>query len=76
MSDPEASPNDKYVSQTLLQNAIIAAEGILPSCQDTGTAIIMGKKGQYVFTDEKDEQYLSEGVYWKQLYLDTTVTLD
>lgn len=62
MEDPEASDNDKYVAMNFLKNAKIAAEMQLPSCQDTGTAIIMGKKGQYVWTDEHDAESLSRGV--------------
>ena len=62
MEDPEASDNDRYVALNFLQNAKIAAEMQLPSCQDTGTAIIMGKKGQYVWTDEHDGESLSRGV--------------
>ncbi|VDL16671.1 unnamed protein product [Hymenolepis diminuta] len=61
--DPEASNNDKFVALELLKNANIAANMILPSCQDTGTAIIMGKKGQYVWTNEDDGAALSRGVY-------------
>jgi len=63
LSDPEASENDKYVALTFLRNAEISAKGILPFCQDTGTAIIMGKKGQRVWTDGNDEKALSRGVY-------------
>lgn len=63
LSDPEASENDKYVALTFLRNAEISARGILPFCQDTGTAIIMGKKGQRVWTDGNDEEALSRGVY-------------
>jgi fumarate hydratase class I len=63
MSDPEASDNDKFTAHNLLQNAVIAARGVLPGCQDTGTAIILGKKGQFVWTDEEDEKHLSHGVY-------------
>lgn len=63
LSDPEASENDKYVALTFLRNAEISAKGILPFCQDTGTAIIMGKKGQRVWTDGNDEEALSRGVY-------------
>lgn len=62
--DPEASNNDKFVALELLKNANIAANMILPSCQDTGTAIIMGKKGQYVWTNEDDAAALSRGVYY------------
>ncbi|MFH1498672.1 MAG: fumarate hydratase, partial [Verrucomicrobiota bacterium] len=63
LDDPEASENDHYVALTLLKNAEIAAQGILPFCQDTGTAIIMGKKGQQVWTGADDAEYLSKGVY-------------
>ena len=63
LNDPEASENDKFVALTFLRNAEISAKGILPFCQDTGTAIIMGKKGQQVWTDGNDEKALSEGVY-------------
>jgi fumarate hydratase, class I len=63
LDDPEASPNDRYVARDLLQNANIAAGGILPMCQDTGTAIVMGKRGQQVLTDGKDEEHLARGVY-------------
>src|SRR5574339_129418 len=58
---PEASPNDKFVAYDFLKNANIAAGGVLPMCQDTGTAIIMGKKGRLVFTDGADESALAEG---------------
>lgn len=63
MDDPEASPNDRFVALDLLKNANIAAGGILPMCQDTGTAIIMGKKGQRTLTTEQDEVSISRGVY-------------
>jgi len=63
LDDAEASANDHYVALTLLKNAEIAAQGILPFCQDTGTAIIMGKKGQQVWTDSNDAEALSQGVY-------------
>src|ERR1700722_10617174 len=59
--DPEASPNDKFVAYDFLKNANIAAGGVLPMCQDTGTVIIMGKKGRLVFTDGEDEAALAEG---------------
>ena len=61
LDDPEASANDKFVAYDFLKNANIAAGGVLPMCQDTGTAIIMGKKGRLVFTDGSDEGALSEG---------------
>jgi fumarate hydratase class I len=63
LDDPEASANDRYVALTLLKNAEIAAEGILPMCQDTGTAAIMAKKGQEVWTGANDAEWLSRGVY-------------
>ncbi|NDW12560.1 fumarate hydratase [Bacteroides sp. 214] len=63
LSDPEASENDKYVALTFLRNAEVSAKGKLPFCQDTGTAIIMGKKGQQVWTNGNDEEALSHGVY-------------
>lgn len=63
LDDPEASPNDRFVALDLLKNANIAAGGILPMCQDTGTALIMGKKGQRVLTSAKDEESISRGVY-------------
>ena len=63
LTDPEASDNDKYVALTFLRNSEISAKGILPFCQDTGTAIIMGKKGQQVWTEGNDEEALSRGVY-------------
>lgn len=63
LTDPESSPNDRFVALDLLKNANIAAGGVLPMCQDTGTAIVMGKKGQQVLTSEKDEISISKGVY-------------
>ena len=63
LQDPEASANDRFVALELLRNANIAAGGILPSCQDTGTAIVMGKKGQLVFTGGGDEEAIARGVY-------------
>src|SRR6059058_5601118 len=63
LDDPEASPNDRYVARDLLKNACIAAGGVLPMCQDTGTAIVMGKRGQHVLTDGRDEEHISRGVY-------------
>ena len=63
LDDPEASPNDRFVALDLLKNANVAAGGVLPMCQDTGTAIIMGKKGQHVWTTGEDEAHLSHGVY-------------
>jgi fumarate hydratase class I len=63
LTDPEASDNDKFVALTFLRNSEVSAKGVLPFCQDTGTAIIMGKKGQRVWTDGNDEEALSKGVY-------------
>lgn len=63
LTDPEASDNDKYVALTFLRNAEVAAKGKLPFCQDTGTAIIHGEKGQHVWTGFCDEEALSKGVY-------------
>jgi fumarate hydratase class I len=63
LSDPEASENDKYVALTMLRNAEVAAKGVLPFCQDTGTATIIAKKGQQVWTGGGDEEALSKGVY-------------
>jgi fumarate hydratase class I len=63
LDDPEASPNDKFVALDLLKNANIAARGVLPMCQDTGTAIVMGKKGQYVVTGGGDEAAIARGIY-------------
>ena len=63
LSDPEASDNDRFVALTFLRNAEVAALGQLPFCQDTGTAIILGKKGQNVYTGGGDEESLSHGVY-------------
>ncbi|MBJ7508585.1 MAG: fumarate hydratase [Ilumatobacteraceae bacterium] len=63
LDDPEASDNDRFVALDLLKNSAIAAGGILPMCQDTGTAIIKGKKGQFVFTGGGDEEAIARGVY-------------
>jgi fumarate hydratase class I len=63
VKDPESSPNDRFVAIDLLKNANIAAGGVLPMCQDTGTALVMGKKGQYVLTTGKDETAISQGIY-------------
>ncbi|KNE78867.1 MULTISPECIES: fumarate hydratase [Streptomyces] len=63
LDDPEASPNDRFVALDLLKNANIAAAGVLPMCQDTGTAIVMGKRGQNVLTSGRDEEALSRGIY-------------
>ncbi len=63
LKDPEASDNDRFVALDLLKNACIAAGGVLPMCQDTGTAVVMGKKGDLVFTGQNDEQALSQGIF-------------
>ena len=63
LDDPEASRNDHFVAMDLLKNACIAAGGVLPMCQDTGTAIVMGKRGGQVLTDGRDEEHLSRGIY-------------
>ncbi|MBX3517168.1 MAG: fumarate hydratase [Rhodospirillales bacterium] len=71
LDDPEASANDRFVAMEMLKNANIAASGVLPMCQDTGTAIIMGKKGQDVWTNGDDEAALSEGI--ARAYLDSNL---
>ncbi len=63
IADPEASPNDRFVATDLLKNANISAGGVLPMCQDTGTALVMAKKGQYILTTTKDEIAISQGIY-------------
>ena len=63
LDDPESSPNDRFVALDLLKNANISAGGVLPMCQDTGTALVMGKKGQHVLTEGKDEVSISRGIY-------------
>ncbi len=63
LEDPEATNNDKFVALDLLKNAVIASGGVLPMCQDTGTAIIKGKKGQFVFTGGGDDEAIAKGVY-------------
>ncbi len=63
LGDPEASPNDRFVALELLRNANIAAAGVLPSCQDTGTAVVMAKKGERVFTGGGDEAAIARGVF-------------
>src|SRR5256885_4649335 len=63
LDDPEASPNDRFVALELLKNATIASGRILPGCQDTGTAIVMGKKGQYVLTGGGAESAIARGVF-------------
>jgi len=71
LDDPEASDNDRFVALDLLKNANIAAGGILPMCQDTGTAIVMGKKGQNIWTEGGDEDAISEGVM--KTYVETNL---
>ncbi len=63
LKDPESSPNDRFVALDLLKNANISAGGVLPMCQDTGTALVMGKRGQYVLTTAKDEVAIAQGIY-------------
>jgi len=63
LDDPEASPNDRFVARDLLMNACVAAGGVLPMCQDTGTAIVMGKRGQHVLTDGSDSEHIARGVF-------------
>ena len=63
LDDPEASPNDRFVALELLKNACIAAGGVLPSCQDTGTAIVKGKKGELVLTGGGDESAIARGIF-------------
>lgn len=63
LQDPEATDNDRFVAYNLLQNAVVAAEGQLPSCQDTGTAIVMAKKGENVYTGVDDAEFLSKGIF-------------
>ncbi|MFV8259156.1 fumarate hydratase [Bdellovibrio bacteriovorus] len=63
LQDPEASPNDRFVAVDLLRNAVIAAQMEFPSCQDTGTAIVIGKKGERVFTGADDKEFLSKGIF-------------
>ncbi|MDX2415284.1 MAG: fumarate hydratase, partial [Bacteroidales bacterium] len=68
LEDPEATDNDKFVSWIMLKNQVIAAAGELPSCQDTGTAIVIGKKGEDVYTGVNDAEFLSKGVF--EIYKD------
>lgn len=63
LDDPEATDNDRFVAYNLLQNAAVAIEGALPSCQDTGTAIVVGKKGENVYTGSNDAESLSKGIF-------------
>ena len=71
LDDPEASPNDRFVALDLLKNANISAGGILPMCQDTGTAIVMGKRGQHILTSGDDDRAIAQGVFdaYQQLNL-------
>ena len=61
LKDPEASDNDRFVAHTMLMNQVVSAEGELPTCQDTGTAIVLGKKGEDVWTGSNDAEALSKG---------------
>lgn len=63
LEDPEATDNDRFVAHTMLMNQAVSAEGELPTCQDTGTAIVIGKKGENVFTGANDAKHLSKGIY-------------
>lgn len=63
LDDPEATDNDRFVAHTLIKNQVVSSEGQLPTCQDTGTAIVMGKKGENVWTGVEDAEYLSKGIY-------------
>ncbi|MBL7180598.1 MAG: fumarate hydratase [Desulfobacterales bacterium] len=63
LDDPESSDNDRYVALEMLKNAVISAEGVFPMCQDTGTAVVIGKKGQQVWTGCCDEEALSKGIF-------------
>ena len=71
LEDPEASPNDRFVALNMLRNACVSAGMVLPSCQDTGTAIAIGKKGQRVWTAGRDEEAIARGVY--QTYVETNL---
>ena len=63
LEDPEATDNDRFVAHTLIKNQVVSAEGQLPTCQDTGTAIVMAKKGENVWTGVEDAEHLSKGIY-------------
>jgi fumarate hydratase class I len=63
LEDPEATDNDRFVAHTMLMNQAVSAEGELPTCQDTGTAIVMGKKGENVFTGANDAEHISKGIF-------------
>ena len=71
LDDPEASANDRFVVKQLLENAVVASDMVLPSCQDTGTAIVLGKKGQNVWTGCNDEEAISRGIH--QTYTGTNL---
>jgi fumarate hydratase class I len=71
LKDPEASPNDRFVARNMLQNACVSAGMVLPSCQDTGTAIVIGKKGQSVWTGGGDEEAIAKGIF--QIYTTTNL---
>ena len=71
LKDPDASENDRFVALEMLKNAVISAEMEFPMCQDTGTAIVIGKKGQQVWTGNDDEQALSKGVF--QAYINNSL---
>lgn len=80
LADPEASENDKYVALTMLRNAVVSAKGVLPFCQDTGTATVFAHKGQFVWTGENDFEAISKGIYQvyteENLRYSQTVPLD
>ena len=63
LDDPEGSDNDRFVAETLLKNSVTAAKGVLPTCQDTGTAIVVAKKGESVWTGANDAEHLSKGIF-------------
>ncbi len=63
LNDPESSRNDRFVALEMLKNAVISSKGVLPMCQDTGTAIVIGKKGQQVWTGFSDKEALSRGIF-------------
>ena len=63
LKDPEATDNDRFVAYIMLRNTVISAKGDLPWCQDTGTAIVIGKKGERVWTGVNDAEFLSKGIY-------------
>src|SRR5690554_558619 len=63
LKDPEATDNDRFVAHTMLLNQVVSAEGELPTCQDTGTAIVIGKKGENVWTGGHDAEALSKGIF-------------